>query len=110
MSEQRSKQENELFDPSRLLHMGVVVKNIDETIKYYERVFGFGPFEILQVDFPNATYHGEVAGYKGKRAGIIVHLLLTTMLEFVQWMVRTYAPRISLCFRALSSDGCILIL
>ena len=78
MSEQRSKQENELFDPSRLLHMGVVVKNIDETIEHYERVFGFGPFEILQVDFPNATYHGEVAGYRGKRAFSTIQLSVTS--------------------------------
>ena len=41
---------------------------IDETIKYYEKVFGFGPFEIREVDYPTATYYGEPAGYRGKRA------------------------------------------
>lgn len=68
MSEQRSKREDEIFEPSGFCQIGVVVKSIEETVKYYEKVFGFGPFEFMEVDFPTATYYGEVAGYRGKRA------------------------------------------
>ena len=68
MSEQRSKREDEIFGPSGFCQIGVVVKSIEETVKYYEKVFGFGPFEFMEVDFPTATYYGEVAGYRGKRA------------------------------------------
>ncbi len=59
---------NEIFDPSSLFQIGVVVKSIDETIEYYRKTFGFGPFEIREVEFPDATYYGKIAGYRGKRA------------------------------------------
>src|SRR4030042_7215131 len=81
MSEQRPEREDELFEPSRFCQVGVVVKSIDETIKYYEKVFGFGPFEIRQVDYPNATYYGEIAGYRGKRAFFYLGPLQTELIE-----------------------------
>jgi len=68
MSEQRPKREDEILEPSGFCQIGVVVKSIEETVKYYEKVFGFGPFEFMQVDFSTATYYGETAGYRGKRA------------------------------------------
>jgi methylmalonyl-CoA/ethylmalonyl-CoA epimerase len=58
----------EMFPPSSLCQVGIVVRSIDETIKYYREVFGFGPFEIRDVEYPAATYYGEKAGYRGKRA------------------------------------------
>ena len=58
----------EMFPPSSLCQVGIVVRSIDETIKYYREVFGFGPFEIRDVEYPTATYYGETAGYRGKRA------------------------------------------
>jgi len=68
MSEQKPGREDEILEPSRFCQTGVVVKSIEETVKYYEKVFGFGPFKFVQVDYPTATYYGEVAGYRGKRA------------------------------------------
>ena len=68
MSEQKPKREDEIFEPSRFRQIGIVVKSVDETVKYYEKVFGFGPFRVVQVDYPGATYYGETAGYRGKRA------------------------------------------
>ena len=67
MSEQKPKQGDEIFQPDSLCQIGIVVKSVDETVKYYEEVFGFGPFEIREVDYPTATYYGETAGYRGKR-------------------------------------------
>ena len=40
------------FDPSNLCQIAIVVKSIDETVKFYTEVFGIGPFEIRKVDFP----------------------------------------------------------
>ena len=56
------------FDPSGLYQVAIVVKSIDETVKFYTEVFGIGPFEIVERNFPNATYYGKKAGYRGKRA------------------------------------------
>ena len=56
------------FEPSSIFQVGIVVRSIDETVKFYEEVFGIGPFEIREVDFPTATFHGERGGYRGKRA------------------------------------------
>ncbi len=42
MSEQRLETEDKVLEPSRFCQIGIVVNNIEETVKYYERVFGFG--------------------------------------------------------------------
>jgi len=63
-----NQKKTEIMKPESFSQIGVVVKNIDETIKYYEEAFGFGPFEIRYVDYSTATYYGKVAGYRGKRA------------------------------------------
>lgn len=68
MSQHNPKSEQEIFSPASFCQIGIVVRSIDETIKYYQETFGFGPFEIRDVDYPTATYYGETAGYRGKRA------------------------------------------
>jgi len=83
MSEQRPKREDKLFEPSRFCQVGVVVKSIDETIKYFEKLFGFGPFEMRQVDYPNATYYGEIAGYRGKRAFFYLGPIQIELIELI---------------------------
>lgn len=59
--------ENTIMEPEKLCQIGIVVKSVDETVKYFQEAFGFGPFEIRYVDYSDATYMGEKAGYKGKR-------------------------------------------
>jgi methylmalonyl-CoA/ethylmalonyl-CoA epimerase len=56
------------FEPNALCQVAVVVRDIDKTVAFYSEVFGIGPFEIREVNFPNATYYGQKAGYRGKRA------------------------------------------
>jgi len=56
------------FDPANLCQIAIVVKSIDETVKFYTDVFGIGPFEIREVEYPTATYYGRKEGYRGKRA------------------------------------------
>ena len=57
-----------IMNPSAFCQIGIIVNNIDETIKYYTEMFGFGPYEIKHVDYSDATYYGQPAGYRGKRA------------------------------------------
>ena len=61
------KPENQIMEPNSLCQIGIVVKSVDETIKYFQEAFGFGPFEIKYVDYSDATYMGKKAGYRGKR-------------------------------------------
>lgn len=83
MRKQRAEEEGQLFEPYRFCQVGVVVRSIDETIKYYEEVFGFGPFEIRYVEYPNATYHGEKAGYRGKRGFFYLGPIQIELIELV---------------------------
>ena len=83
MSEQRPKREDEVFEPSRFCQVGIVVESIDETLKFYEKVFGFGPFEIRYVEYQNATYYGETAGYRGKRAFFNLGPIQIELVELV---------------------------
>ena len=72
------------FDPSALCQVAVVVKSVDETVKFYTEVFGIGPFEILEVNFPNATYHGQQAGYRGKRAFAKLGPVTLELIELIE--------------------------
>jgi methylmalonyl-CoA/ethylmalonyl-CoA epimerase len=66
MSEKKTGKMSDIKQEN-LCQIGIVVKSVDETVKYFQDVFGFHDFEIRNVDFPTATYYGKPAGYKGKR-------------------------------------------
>jgi catechol 2,3-dioxygenase-like lactoylglutathione lyase family enzyme len=72
------------FDPSGLCQVAIVVRNIDKTVKFYTEVFGIGPFEIREVDFPNATYYGRKAGYRGKRAFAKLGPVTLELIEIIE--------------------------
>jgi catechol 2,3-dioxygenase-like lactoylglutathione lyase family enzyme len=72
------------FDPSALCQIAIVVKSVDETVKFYTEVFGIGPFEIREVDFPNATYYGRKAGYRGKRAFAKLGPVTLELIELIE--------------------------
>lgn len=57
-----------IFEPARFYHLGIVVRSVDETVKFYEQVLGLGPFQIREANYPTATYMGGKGGYRGKRA------------------------------------------
>jgi methylmalonyl-CoA/ethylmalonyl-CoA epimerase len=59
--------QNQIMEPNSLCQIGIVVKSVDETVKYFKEEFGFGPFEIKYVDYSDATYMGKKSGYRGKR-------------------------------------------
>ena len=72
-----------IFDPSNLCQIGIIVKNIDETLKYYRETFGMGPFDVRYVDYPTASYFGEQAGYRGKRAFFHLGPIEIELIELV---------------------------
>jgi methylmalonyl-CoA/ethylmalonyl-CoA epimerase len=71
------------FDHARLYHVGVCVKNIAETVEFYESVFGIGPFAYRDVTYDNATFHGTVAGYRGKRAFAQMGPMMLELIELI---------------------------
>jgi methylmalonyl-CoA/ethylmalonyl-CoA epimerase len=83
MSQKKPEQRDKIFAPENLYQIGIVVKDIDETIKYYEKLFGFGPFEVRYVDYSTATYYGKVAGYRGKRAFFFLGPIQIELIELV---------------------------
>ena len=72
------------FEPSTICQIGIVVKNIDETVKYYAEIFGIGPFEILEVNYTDATYYGQKAGYRGKRAFTKMGPITIELIELIE--------------------------
>ena len=37
-----NRSQEKIFDPSKLCQIGIVVKSVDETVKYYGEKFGIG--------------------------------------------------------------------
>ncbi len=72
------------FDPSNLCQIAIVVKSIDKTVEFYTEIFGIGPFEIREVDFPDATYYGQKAGYRGKRAFAKLGPVTLELIELIE--------------------------
>lgn len=72
------------FDPASIFQVGIVVKNIDEIVKFYGEVFGIGPFEIREVNYPTATFYGEKAGYRGKRAFAQLGPVTFELIELIE--------------------------
>jgi len=72
------------FEPSSIFQVGIVVKSIDETVKFYEEVFGIGPFEIREAHFPTATFYGGEGGYRGKRAFAKAGPITFELIELIE--------------------------
>jgi len=62
-----SQKKTEIMKPESFCQIGVVVKNIDETIKYYEKAFGFGPlrFGMLTIPQPPITARSQDTAARG---------------------------------------------
>lgn len=39
--------------------IGVVVKDVDETMKYYSETFGIGPWRVVELNFPEVELRGK---------------------------------------------------
>ena len=78
-----SENAKEIMKSERFIQIGIVVTNVDETLKFYKEAFGFGPFEVRYVDYPTATYYGRLAGYRGKRAFFFMGPIQIELIELV---------------------------
>jgi hypothetical protein len=77
-------QEKGLYEPSNYFQIGVVVKSIGETVKHLKEIIGIaGPIEYRDVKYPNATYYGQTAGYRGKRAFFNLGPVALELIELV---------------------------
>ena len=83
MSQQTPASKNNILESSSFCQIGIVVENIDETIEFYTRAFGFGPYEIRYVEYSDATYYGKTAGYRGKRAFFHLGPIEIELIELV---------------------------
>ena len=80
-SEPLGPQDARIFDPARLYHVGICVKDIAATVRFYSDAFGIGPFTYRDVSFEDATYYGKVAGYSGKRAFAQLGPMMLELIE-----------------------------
>ena len=46
--------------------IGIIVKDIDRTVEYYEKVLGWGPFNISEVSLEGCNYRGKPTDVKLK--------------------------------------------
>jgi len=56
------------FSLPKVHHIGAVVKDIDEGIKYYSANFGLGPFETSESSRTGALIRGKLGNYRIKQA------------------------------------------
>lgn len=40
-------------------HIGIVVKDVEKAMQSYGSVLGWGPFQVLEIDLKEFTYHGH---------------------------------------------------
>lgn len=51
-----------MFDPNKLLQIGIVVKNLEAAVDFYENTLGIGPFtKKFELNADNTYYYGEKA-------------------------------------------------
>ncbi len=51
------------FEPTDFMQVGVIVKDVEKTARFYEETFGIGPFQIMEGELAGAEYHGRKAGH-----------------------------------------------
>jgi methylmalonyl-CoA/ethylmalonyl-CoA epimerase len=83
MNNKQDRQQDKILESSHFFQIGIVVNNIEETTKYYEEVFGMGPFEKRTVHYDNATFYGETCGYSGKRAFFNLGPVQVELIELI---------------------------
>jgi len=47
-----------------IVQVGIVVRDVKEAAEKLEKLIGIGPFEILEPDYRDLTYHGKVGKFK----------------------------------------------
>lgn len=52
------------LDLPNACQVGIVVRDIDKAIAYYEKVWGIGPFVRPEISFTEKTYYGKPSDFK----------------------------------------------
>jgi 4-hydroxyphenylpyruvate dioxygenase-like putative hemolysin len=64
--------------------LGVVVKDVDEAVKYYSTKFGLGPFKVTTVSRSGAIVHGKPVDYKVKLAFANIGKLQLELIQVLE--------------------------
>ena len=49
-----------------IIQVGILVKDVEETARKLEKLIGIGPFQILEPEYRDLTFHGKPARFKIK--------------------------------------------
>lgn len=66
MTEDKNKEQGSLFD--RIDQVGIVVRDVDECVRSYEKLFGEGAFVVVEGEEPAVLGDGREITIKGKLA------------------------------------------
>ena len=69
--------------------IGVIVKDVDKTVEYYSKHFGWGPWRIREINRPDVIVHGKKTSYKGKVASINIPVASSMTIELIQYVEGT---------------------
>ena len=47
-----------------IIQVGILVKDVEETARKLEKLIGIGPFQILEPEYRDLTFHGKPARFK----------------------------------------------
>jgi len=67
-NEQKQKDNEKQILIPECWHVGIVVKDLDKTVDFYSRAFGWGPWKRVHVDNRKAEMRGKSTWYAGDRA------------------------------------------
>ena len=73
-----------IFEQTSLYHIGIVVKSVDKSVRFYTETFGIGPFEVREVNFQTASFFGKKGGYRGKRAFAKLGQITLELIEHIE--------------------------
>ena len=78
------KEIDKLFDPSDLLQIGIVVKDLDASVEFYENVLGIGPFDRkFTLSNEQFYYKGELADQRMKIAMTYFGNIIIELIEYL---------------------------
>ena len=73
-----------LFDPKDLLQIGIVVKDLDASVAFYENVLGIGPFDrIFTLSNEQFDFRGSPADQRMKIAMTYFGDLIIELIEYI---------------------------
>lgn len=72
-----------LVDGNKIIQIGMCVKDLDKTMKYYTDTLGLGPWYIFDMDSPDAYYNGKYGEQRGQHTLLAVCEMGPVVLELI---------------------------